>query len=288
MLFIMFFNKCIFSNFYVLHYNFIIFLVLTHTKKLKTNNDVKKTLNIFMSDYFIKKDIFSYMISTNDAHKITSIEELDSLDESKYNDILAISIVDNNIEKIPEKIYNFKNLEFLDIGIVEHISPKIKQLTNLKILNLAKNKNLKNIPIEINFLENLYTLILPSSCYDTLNIGGLHNLQLLQVIGKEDKSNFYHIYENKMFIHDYIEHIDLPKNITHINRHRGIYEQLNELPETLQYYRTVLLDHKDNFPAGLKELHAHNSNYEIEELKIPFGCDVHIKNIVGKGNFIGL
>ena len=152
---------------------------------------------------------------------------------------------------------------------IKNISPDIKKLKKLKSLILTGNKELIGLPIEINFLENLEELFLPSSCIN-YNIGGLYNLNNLQydehpTPGK--KFSIYNIYENKMLITDSDEKGTIPDNITHINCHRSLYSQLDNLPIGLEFFKTIFIDKQINFPSTLKELHAHNSYFTEEELK---------------------
>lgn len=171
---------------------------------------------------------------------------------------------------------------------IKNISPDIKKLKKLKSLILTGNKELIGLPIEINFLENLEELFLPSSCIN-YNIGGLYNLNNLQydehpTPGK--KFSIYNIYENKMLITDSDEKGTIPDNITHINCHRSLYSQLDNLPIGLEFFKTIFIDKQINFPSTLKELHAHNSYFTEEELKVPFNCKVHIKNVLKPKNYI--
>lgn len=222
---------------------------------------------------------------------ISTLDKLDNLELKDYNKILSITFY--GVEKFYEihpKIFEFVNLEKLILCSVDlkNISPDIKKIKKLKFLMLSGNKELISLPIEINFLENLEELFLPSSCIN-YNIGGLYNLQNLQYDSEptpEKKFSIYNIYENKMLVIDSDDNNTIPDNITHINCHRSLYHQLDNLPIGLEFFRTVLINKQINFPCTLKELHTYNSFFKEEELKVPFDCKVHIENVLNPKNYM--
>lgn len=229
---------------------------------------------------------YSYFSYSKDV-TISSLEELEIIEPKDYNKILSIEFSDfGNFNEIPEKIFEFINLEKLILSAVglNNISPDIKKLKKLKSLILTGNKKLINLPIEINFLENLEELFLPSSCIK-YNIGGLYNLQSLHydehpTPGK--KFSIYNIYENKMLVNNSDYQGTIPDYITHINCYRSLDSQLDNLPICLEFFRTVLIDKQINFPITLKELHTYISYFTEEELKVPFNCKVYIERVLKK------
>ena len=183
---------------------------------------------------------------------------------------------------------NLKTLKFTNSKIT-NISSAIGNLTDLETLYLFDNSHLTDLPIEINRLEKIEELYLPKSCVN-YNLGGLYNLQYLQFDqdpSHADNKRFelYHSYNNKIFVLDSYDNKEIPNTITHINCHRSLYKQLNNLPSSLEFFRTVLIDEVINFPPNLKELHVYNSYYTPEELKLPLNCTADIKNIIKKEKY---
>lgn len=226
-----------------------------------------------------------YGITCLKDRKISTLEELENIKLDDYYKILSIHFIEvDNFIEIPQKIFELYNLECLILCRVglKNISPEIKKLKKLKTLILIGNKDLISLPIEINYLENLKELYLPNSCIN-YNIGGLYNLQNLQYDKDPTpgrKFSIYNIYENKMLVIDSDEQETIPDNITHINCHRSLYSQINNLPIGLEFFRTVLIDKQINFPPTLKELYVSNSFLTKDELKVPFGCNVYIQKLL--------
>ena len=82
---------------------------------------------------------------------------------SKNPNIEKFSIQHINCEPLPSQIWNLKvkSLTLKMLGMTE-LSPEIRNLTNLEVLNLSNNK-IKVLPKEIGELENLKELYLISN-----------------------------------------------------------------------------------------------------------------------------
>jgi len=226
-------------------------------------------------------DIFTLYPKQN---KIETINELNELNISKYDKIFVVLLDDMNEFTFPEKIFLLKNLRMLKFtnSKITNVPNAIENLINLEVINFIGNSLLTDLPIQINKLEKLEEIFLPKSCVN-YNFGGLFNLQNIQYDKSphnNKKFELYHIHNNKIFVFDSDDNKEIPNTITHINCHRSLYKQLDNLPNSLEFFRTVLINKNINFPPNLKELHAYDSYYTTEELKVPIGCKVHIKNIV--------
>ena len=71
------------------------------------------------------------------------------------------NINDNNIEKIPEELYECKNLKKLHLGLnyIQKISKNILKLTKLEELGIEDNE-INEAPLELMDLENLKFVII--------------------------------------------------------------------------------------------------------------------------------
>lgn len=216
-------------------------------------------------------------------NKIETINELNELDNSEYDKIFVVLLENmNEFAFIPEKIFLLKNLRMLKFtnSKITNVPNAIENLINLEVINFFGNSLLTDLPIQINKLEKLEEIFLPKSCVN-YNFGGLFNLQNIKYDKyphNYKKFELYHIHNNKIFVFDSDDNKEIPDTITHINCHRSLYKQLNNLPNTLEFFRTVFINKNINFPPNLKELHANNSYYTPEELKLPFNCKINIKN----------
>jgi len=106
--------------------------------------------------------------------------------------VTCLRLRDKKLKAIPKEVFNFNNLQYLDLGMnrIKQVPKKIKNLRNLKELNLAYNPLVK-IPDEICSLTNLTYLNLldtelkslpnywsDSNMLSYLNLNGTHIIDL--------------------------------------------------------------------------------------------------------------
>ncbi len=160
----------------------------------QTNKQSRKLCNTDpIWNYRLNKDFSDYSETFIDLGKIEKYKLLYALRIIKkgfksnrnltefYNSTdLALEYM--NIEKIPEKISQLKNLKilFLVHNEIKQIPKEIGQLKNLEILNLRDNK-IKEIPKEIGQLNNLKILDLSYNKIEKIpkEIAQLKNLEKL-------------------------------------------------------------------------------------------------------------
>ena len=103
----------------------------------------------------------------------------------------SLNLSGNNLQKVPECVWELKNLKELSLGTFVYggnplyaISPKIKNLQKLEILDVRLCKNLKTLPQEI--------LQLPNLCYIRLSEKELYKSDIIQKVKNEtDICPFY-------------------------------------------------------------------------------------------------
>lgn len=105
-----------------------------------------------------------------------------------------LNMTNSGIDKIPEGVYNFKQLEKLDLSlndIEETLSPRLWGLTNLVELSLANNKFNGNLSDDLANLTQLKILNLSRNDFTTItsNLGNLIQLESLD-LGYNELSNF--------------------------------------------------------------------------------------------------
>ena len=179
---------------------------------------------------------------------------------------LKILLLDFNfLSKISNNIWSLSKLEKLSLSNNKliSISKDISMLTNLKELYLQNNL-LENLPESICNLTNLQLLHLCSNklTYLPANLDKLTQLETMSIMG------------NNLTI--------IPKNIStnKIWQFTISSYQINNLDlgcEVITIY--YLYDDLINLPCGLNELRL----YKIlgnPYLKIPFGCDLYIDDIL--------
>lgn len=237
----------------------------------------------------MSKNDFVMHKSENTVNTINELSELKEEDFDKINEVMLADV--STLDSIPEKIYLLKNLKKLEFvhSKIKNVSGAIGNLINLESINMFGNFELTDLPIEINKLEKLKYIGLPFSCIN-YNFGGLYNLQALQYDTWPNRTilpeifQLYHIYDNKLFAFESNYENEIPDTITHINCHKSLYKQLNNMPHSVEFLRTTYMPANNNFPPSLKELNVVNSCYTTEEIKVPFGCKVYIKNLLCKKN----
>ena len=104
-------------------------------------------------------------------------------EEPQKNNKLDLS--DQNLEKIPEYVFNKTNLEELDVSnnrLTGAIQAEIRHLQNLKVLNASNNK-MTGVPAEIGQLRNLRVLDVSNNQLTGLpyELGNLKNLKTLNI-----------------------------------------------------------------------------------------------------------
>jgi len=141
-------------------------------------SELASSLDDYLSNYIIKphcqlpKSIWA-----------SSLEELNN--HHSYDRLInKVSFNILKMDHIPKKIFDFKNIELLDLRYwqIEELSPRISELKKLKTINLNSNK-LKVLPTKIVELENLEKLYLLNNKWDTIpdEIYQLPNLQTLTI-----------------------------------------------------------------------------------------------------------
>ncbi len=119
-----------------------------------------------MNKFYTLLIILAFKISVN-AQNLLNIKDLDtctvfsSIEEALKTPekVLILDLSANNLNDIPEKIVQFKNLQVLNLAnnSITKLPNEIFELKNLQILNLEENR-LKKLPEEIAQLQNLYNL----------------------------------------------------------------------------------------------------------------------------------
>ena len=101
----------------------------------------------------------------SEKYDLSSIEKLEDFEKVKdFDEILRVSLVNQNLNDIPKYIFNCKNLLILDISEnnISSISSILCELSSLQKINLSDNK-IKDIPDDIMNLKNLKELNLQNN-----------------------------------------------------------------------------------------------------------------------------
>jgi hypothetical protein len=218
-------------------------------------------------------------------YKMINLEKLSlycinkkSIDERLFNLTKLSHLIILNSSIVPcvkEKIGQFINLTtlHLDINLDNEIPNSIFSLVNLDDL-LIKSEKCLDIPIQINNLSKLKNLAIKTFEEKEYNIGGLYNLDTFSNFDKTN--NKYFIYQNSIVIFNYITDIIIPENITHVNI-LGNLKLINNLPYHINYLKINNSVNIKNLPCSLKELYIRHPPNNINTLKIPFDCQVHLE-----------
>jgi Leucine-rich repeat (LRR) protein len=116
----------------------------------------------------------------------TEIYQYQSLEEALAapKDSVYSLKLKNRLKEIPEEVFQFTNLQWLDLSKnrLKAISPKIGLLKKLKKLILEKNR-IESLPSEIGQLEDLRELIINRNELETLpeEIGNLKKLRYIDM-----------------------------------------------------------------------------------------------------------
>jgi Leucine-rich repeat (LRR) protein len=204
------------------------------------------------------------------AIRIYSLRELNNIKPCEYYRVVSVCLEYCRLKNIPNKIYNFINLEALNLNFnkLNFIDQDITKFTNLEELHLQCN-NFKSIPKSIFKLINLKLLNIFSNQISSI---------------PDDIQNLIHL-KNLYLGNNKITYI--PENIKNI---KNIYiapcsYDLNNLSNKCEYLQFDDLDAiLKNLPPLLKELRLYNPviNITNTNTKIPFGCKLYIDNILKK------
>lgn len=110
-----------------------------------------------------------------------------STQSNENSEIEILDLSNQELEKIPDYVFENTNLEELDISgnkISGAIQSQIRELKNLKILD-ASNNEMTGLPAEIGQLLNLETLNISNNQLTGLpnELGNLKNLKILNISG---------------------------------------------------------------------------------------------------------
>lgn len=96
------------------------------------------------------------------------------------DEVIKLVLKRDRLDSIPPSIYQFKNLEYLDLSSnrIDSIPDEITQLKNLKVLSLRRNK-INAIPKSIYELKELRVLDLGANNFDYMP-KGIDNLSFLR------------------------------------------------------------------------------------------------------------
>ncbi len=124
---------------------------------------------------------------TNNTNKKESGNNIDVEQNKKTIKNNKLNLGNQNLQKIPEYIFEQKNLEELDVSnnrISGAIQGEIRHLQNLKVLK-ASNNQMTGVPAEIGQLKNLQLLDLSNNQLTGLpyELGNLQNLEILDISG---------------------------------------------------------------------------------------------------------
>lgn len=183
------------------------------------------------------------------------IGSLNDVPEELYENIYFVDLRNKELTKVPDKIFNFVNLEILDISFnnINLLPKKISKFKKLRMLCIQNNPI--NIPTKmVEFLANLDIF--------TCNHHMLFNDNIMIV-------NWY---DNKVEIFDNID--------TLIVNQFKYNTSFDNLPQHLKYLKISGNKSKkislENLPCSLETLILKNVNVLYNNLKIPFGCNLYI------------
>lgn len=184
-------------------------------------------------------------------------------------DLKILRLYGNNIDSIPDRISELKNLEKLFVGKndLKYVPASIGELKKLKILSLQYNK-IDSLPEEIGNLVALEQLILNQNELEKLpsNLGELKNLEVLQVKFNQldslpesigDCENLRFIYLNRNNLRK------LPVSMAQLSNLKELYLSgagpLLDVPEemcNLRYFELIEIDRNTALPACMYVLQA--------------------------------
>ncbi len=152
-------------------------------------------------DIFLGKNYFRSEL----LEKLSHIERIEDLSRilNKKEEIFALNLSYTNIKKLPPEIFQFINLQALNISgnkfsDIENVISDLKRLPNLKILQLNRLK-LKKLP------ENIYTL----SNLEVLDVAGNYLKEIDEKLGQLTKLKLLSVSSNNKLQ-------NLPKSISNL------------------------------------------------------------------------
>lgn len=199
---------------------------------------------------------------------------------SQMSSLRILNIANNKITKIPDEVFNLKNISTLHLNQnkLKTIDPRLLEIQNLHYLNLSSNK-ITEILYPLFALPSLTYLLLRSNQIEIFDDEKIKHLLTLQSSSLHELS----LANNKilsikfpLFSFNRLKVLDISKNqIRHLdqsifdgNRIQEFYAQNNEIqsiPETMsdRYFTKVNLAHNE-----IKELPESFSTARIENLDI--------------------
>lgn len=193
---------------------------------------------------------------------INTLERLYSIQEKDYGYINAINIRGCNCKKFPQVIFEFFNLESLDISSnnLDYISNNFHKLTNLEELILDYNE-ISELPKSLSMCSNLNYISISQTKIQILPkwLSNL-NLECLEFNDNIIKSIQFDITKIPCvyIIYKSYENIDNLDDTCE-------YIQVNELSKPLL-----------NLPINLKKIKLVKPKEPIN-VKVPFGCEIIIE-----------
>lgn len=196
-----------------------------------------------------KSDSILNLLSNKTEIHISTFD-LDNIPKKHWKKITGIKIINKELSKIPENILSQKQLIYLDIRNnyknLYSISPNIKNLSNLRYLNLSAC-SLNSLPKEIGELKKLEKLFLELNYLNNIptEIGNLQNLRVLTLssvslevlpkeIGKLKNLTRLDLSFNKLR--------SLPKEIGKLKKLRKLdleYNEISLLPKEIGNLKTI-------------------------------------------------
>ncbi|RJR32149.1 hypothetical protein C4569_00330 [Candidatus Parcubacteria bacterium] len=143
----------------------------------------------------MKKILFTMIIalllngcSLLPPQKQVSIEN-ENKNQSDTPKTKKLDLSNQNLQKIPEYVFNRTSLEELDVSnnqLTGAVQAEIRHLQNLKILDMSNNQ-MTGVPAEIGQLQNLQVLDLSNNKLTGLpyELGNLKNLRTLDISGND-------------------------------------------------------------------------------------------------------
>ena len=205
------------------------------------------------------------------------IFQLKNLKELYLGSIQGIDfIIVNNIRELPKGLFQLKKLEILDLDSndIKYIPPEIKSLTNLKILNLRGNP-VKKLPPEIKYLKRLEILDIGFTKIKELpeEFGELKSLKRLHI----DRTKIKHFPASTTKLLN-LEYVKLFGTDDKLNLEETI-DLLSALPKFREISMPVLSEIPENI-INLKALEILSIvQHNFKDLKKPFITISKIKSL---------